>query len=273
MKVVQHHRLFSQSLLRCRRQQSMKYPAHVQAFRCLLHSARNLTVQQWGELETVKLSILLKRSVTILKLATVVVPVARVSRELAHAPCVGQKVGFRYDGSGSFKQQVYADFPRGHAIGPNDAFVDFSQAIVVTEVRRAWIRINYFVAVKFGTAEGTPVWSNVGCNRQTWMWYGRCISLAANISYAPPSINRKCECHESVHKSSTPEIEISPACTGCPTSKLAIITLGFVDSLLDASITKAGNTSFDAITRHSAYQARRHRERSSITNKFMSPEF
>ena len=90
---------------------------------------------------------------------------------LPDLPKRGDSFLFRYHKSPTFCHKVYEDFPSGVQVLPQHCNVDFSQPIIVQDVRAAEMNGSKYVAVSFVLPDffGVELWTNYSKDGKKWM--------------------------------------------------------------------------------------------------------
>ena len=78
---------------------------------------------------------------------------------------------WRFPHSEYYKHFVYADFPGGRKVRQTEAYVDFTDPIVVDEVRTAKIDSKMYVAVSFVFGPGLVLWTKY--LKEDFRWFYR----------------------------------------------------------------------------------------------------
>ena len=84
-------------------------------------------------------------------------------------PIVGDILMFRNPPPSTFAHYIYSGFPRGRRLSRRQCFMDFGEFVEVLEVQDAWIRWEWFVAIKFRAPDGQHVWTNYPKGYQAYM--------------------------------------------------------------------------------------------------------
>ena len=110
----------------------------------------------------------------------VIVPGKRCRKRKHMCRCVevlpkrGDTLMWRFPHSEYYKHFVYADFPGGRKVRQTEAYVDFTDPIVVDEVRTAIIDSKMYVAVSFVFGPGLLLWTKYLKENFSWMYKIRC---------------------------------------------------------------------------------------------------